>query len=600
MLRKYFRLISAIIISLIFVLLFYVWHLEPEARTMVVIFGVFISITILIDIIKTLRSGHYGVDILALTAIVSTIIAGEHLASLIIIIMITGGEALENYANNRAKRELTKLINRAPTIAHVLLKKDTLEDYPIKKVKIGDNVVIKTGGIVPIDGELLSDTAILDTSSITGEPLPFTYKKGDKILSGSVNQEQPFTIKVTVLDEDSQYSQIIKMVKDIENRPSNFVRLADRYAIPFTATAYLIAGLAWAFSGEFIRFVEVLVVASPCPLILAAPVAFISGMSKASAVGVIIKSGTSLEKLANIRSIAFDKTGTLSHGDISVESVTSFSDNYTSRQVLKIIASAEQTSSHILARSIVKYATEKNIKLEVLQNITEHVGFGLDIDQDGQKIIIGNASHMQKHRISMSEIPSPARSSVFLSVNRKVVGQITFQDNIRPEAKSIISKIKKLGIKDIVMITGDSEQNAKETAEAIGISKYYAGALPADKVNIVGKLPKPSAFIGDGVNDAPVLAAADVSMALAAFGSTAASDAAAVVIMADNLKKIPLTINISKRTIKVAKQSVLGGITLGVILMLAASFGAIPVILGAILQEAMDVLSILNSLRARK
>jgi cation transport ATPase len=237
MLRKYFRLISAIIISLIFVLLFYVWHLEPEARTMVVIFGVFISITILIDIIKTLRSGHYGVDILALTAIVSTIIAGEHLASLIIIIMITGGEALENYANNRAKRELTKLINRAPTIAHVLLKKDTLEDYPIKKVKIGDNVVIKTGGIVPIDGELLSDTAILDTSSITGEPLPFTYKKGDKILSGSVNQEQPFTIKVTVLDEDSQYSQIIKMVKDIENRPSKFVRHSDRYAIPYTHTA---------------------------------------------------------------------------------------------------------------------------------------------------------------------------------------------------------------------------------------------------------------------------------------------------------------------------------------------------------------------------
>ncbi|MFV0484718.1 MAG: heavy metal translocating P-type ATPase [Candidatus Saccharimonadales bacterium] len=600
MLRKYYRFICSIIFTIAFLLLNYLWQLESEAHTLVIIFGAIISILIIIDMIKTLRSGHYGVDILALTAIISTILVGEYLASLIIIIMLTGGEALERYANNRAKRELTKLINRAPTFAHVEIKSGTIEDIPIKKVSIGETIIIKTGEIVPIDGKLISDNATLDTSSLTGESTPFNYKKGETILSGSVNQGNSFSIKAITLYEDSQYSKIIQMVKDIESKPSHFVRLADRYAVPFTILAYIIAGTAWAITGDFMRFAEVLVVASPCPLILAAPIAFISGMSKASAAGVIIKSGSSLEKLAQLKSIAFDKTGTLSRGDVSVDSVISFDDNYTPNKILKTIASAEQTSSHVLARSIVSHASKKNIKLEHLANVTEHTGMGVDAKHDGKTIIIGSTSHMAKHRIPFGHIKNRSRSSVFLSVDQKIVGQITFTDTMRREAKSVVNRLKKLGLEHIIIVTGDTKENADKAAKSIGISEYYAECLPADKVEIVGKPQKPNAFVGDGINDAPVLAAADVSMALAAYGSTAASDAAGVVIMADNLRKIPLTISIAKRTTKVAKESVIGGMILCIILMVFASFGFIPVIVGALIQEGMDVLSILNALRARR
>lgn len=600
MLRKYYRFILSIVFTITYLLLNNLWQLESEAHTLVIIFGTIISVLVIIDMIKTLRSGHYGIDILALTAIVATILVGEYLASLIIVLMLTGGEALERYANNRAKRELTKLINRAPSFAHVEVKTGTIEDKPIKKVAIGDHIIIKTGEIVPIDGKLISDDATLDTSSLTGESTPFSYKKGDTLLSGSVNQGSSFTIEAITLYADSQYSKIIQMVKDIESKPSRFVRLADRYAVPFTLLAYIIAGTAWAITGDFMRFAEVLVVASPCPLILAAPVAFISGMSKASAAGVIIKSGSSLEKLAQLKSIAFDKTGTLSRGDVSVDSVTSFDDNYTSNKILKIIASAEQTSSHVIARSIVNHATKKGIKLEHIANITEHTGMGVDGKYDGKAIIIGNANHMAKHRIPYGHIKNRSRSSVFLSVDQKIVGQITFTDTMRREAKSVVNRLKKLGLKHIIVVTGDAKANAEKAAKSIGISEYYAECLPADKVEIVSKLQKPNAFVGDGINDAPVLAAADVSMALAAYGSTAASDAAGVVIMADNLRKVPLTISIAKRTTKVAKQSVIGGIVLCIALMIFASFGFIPVIVGALIQEAMDVVSILNALRARR
>ncbi|MDR3297819.1 MAG: cadmium-translocating P-type ATPase [Candidatus Nomurabacteria bacterium] len=600
MLKTFSKIIASLIITIIYIILIYLFQLESEAHTLVIIFGLFISITLIVDMAKSIKSGHHGIDILALTAIISTIIVGEFLAALIIIIMLTGGEALENYANHRAKRELSKLINRAPTIAHLEREDGSIEDKPIKQIKLADLVIVKIGEIVPIDGILISPNATLDTSSLTGESTPYNYQKGDRILSGSVNQDNPLKIRVTNLYKDSQYNQIIQMVKEIESKPSHFVRLADRYAIPFTILAYAIAGIAWAVTGEFMRFAEVLVVASPCPLILAAPVAFISGISQASSAGIIIKSGSSLEQLANAKSIAFDKTGTLSRGSVSVDSVISFNETYTSRQILKLIASAEQSSPHVLARSIIYYAAAKNIKLEQLQDVTDHTGMGVDVVHDGQKIIIGSSAHMKKHRIPLNNIRNHSRSSVFLAIDQKIIGQITFTDIIRSEARSVVSQLKKFGIKHVVMITGDSQENAEKAANTIGISEFYAECLPINKVWVAKKLPKPSIFVGDGINDAPALAASDVSMALAAFGSTAASDAASVVIMADNLRKVPLTVNIAKHTMNIAYQSVIGGMVLCLILMVLASFGFIPVILGALLQEGMDVLSILNALRARK
>lgn len=600
MLKQSIRLIAALVVTAVYATLNYGFGLSVPANILTIIFAAAISITIIIDIIKTFKSGRYGVDILALTAIVTTLIVGEYLASLIIIIMLTGGEFLEYYANNRAKRELTKLVERAPTIAH-LQENGQIIDIRVGQVKIGDTILVKTGEMLPLDGILESANTNLDTSSLTGEALPRAYKKGDRVLSGSINQEKPLTMKVSAIYRDSQYSQIIQMVKELESKPSDFVRLADRYAIPFTIVAYIIAGFAWYVSGDFTRFVEVMVVASPCPLILAAPIAFISGMSRASREGVIIKSGNYLEEMADAVAIAFDKTGTLTKGNLVIDEVTSFDTRYPKEKILSIIAGAEQMSSHVIARSITDYAKHHSVKPAKINKIKEHVGLGLDFRENGQNFYVGNINHMAMHHIHVERTISRAKASILLAVNSEIVGQITFTDELRKDAKSVIRKVKKLGLDDVAMVTGDGLENAEPVSEATGINHYYAECLPADKVKVMQeRLKRPNIFVGDGLNDAPVMAAADVGIALAGYGSTAASDAADVVVMSNNLSKVPVVIGISKRTMSVARQSVIGGIAICTILMLCASFGFIPIILGAILQEAMDVVAILNALRANK
>jgi heavy metal translocating P-type ATPase len=562
-----------------------------------------LSIFIIAGMIRDIRRGSYGVDILALAAIWATIVAGQPIAGAVIMVMLTGGESLEDYANRRARRELTKLMDRRPNLIHVWRGKD-LVDVPADEVRIGEIISIKTGEMVPVDGSLEAESANLDTSSITGEALPVNLASGEKVVSGSVNVGAAFEMKVATGTEESEYGQILKLVKELEERPAKFVRLADRYAVPFTIIAFGIAGAAWAISGDFMRFAQVLVVASPCPLILAAPVAFMAGMSRASKNGIIVKNGTVLERLARVKSLAFDKTGTLSRGEVTVSEAKSFSPDFSDKDILRIVAAGETGSSHILARSVVSYAREKKISLRPPEKIIDHTGRGIDGIIEGNNVVIGSLAHLKLHRVNLDELPDAIdleKSAIFLAVDKKAVGIITFRDVMRRDARGVIGKLKQMNIAQIAMITGDAEAAAKTVAEKVGINKYFAESLPADKVRIVEKeLEKPVAFVGDGVNDAPVLAAADVGIAMGAFGSTAATESADVVVMADSLGRVPVALSIARRTLKVGKQSVLIGIFISIGLMVVASFGWIPVIVGAILQEALDVTSILNALRARK
>lgn len=576
------------------------FNLAETSQLAVVVWAGVLTIFILRDMIQDIRRGSYGIDILAISAIWATILAGQPIASGVIMVMLTGGQSLESYANQRAKRELTRLMDRRPGLVHVLRGKELL-DIPANDLKIGDAVKIKTGEMVPVDGNLVSAGATLDTSSITGEAVPVSLGKDEKVISGSVNEGEAFEMKVTAGAQESEYGQILKLVKELEDRPAHFVRLADRYAVPFTIAAFIIAGVAWVLSGDFMRFAMVLVVASPCPLILAAPVAFMSGMSRASRNGIIVKDGTVLERLARIAGLAFDKTGTLSRGEVVVSEVRSLDKKFSERDILRIIAESEMGSSHILARSVVSYAKRKGVKFGQADKVADHEGRGVDAVVDGKKVVIGSLAHLKDHKIKVPGDVNLEKSAIFLAIDGKTVGVVTFRDVLRKDAKEVVSEFRTLGISDITMITGDAEAAARIVAQKVGIERYFAESLPADKVRIVEEeLKKPTAFVGDGVNDAPVLAAADVGLAMGAFGSTAATESADVVIMSDDLERVPTAVKIAKRTLRIGKQSTLIGVWVSIGLMVVASFGAIPVIIGALLQEGLDVASILNALRARR
>lgn len=562
------------------------------AFILVVVVGGVMAFTMLIEMIKTLRSGRYGVDILAITAIIATLAVGEYWASLMILIMLTGGDSLEDYASRQAGRELQSLLDNSPQIAH-RKEGDRLEDLTLDKVKVGDILVVKPHEIVPVDGQALQAGSV-DESSLTGESRPVDKVIGDEIMSGSVNGEGTIVYKVTSLAEDSQYQQIVKLVKESQEKPAHFVRMADRYAVPFTAVAYLIGGIAWFVTKDPVRFAEVLVVASPCPLILAAPVALVAGMSRSSRNGIVVKTGTTIEKLAEAKTIAFDKTGTITKGQLMVAEINPVA-GFSEDKFLSYLASAEQESLHILARSLVSYA-QKRVNLVPVDNLEEVVGFGVKGEIDGQIIKIGRAS------FAHADTQPGDATMIFASLDDKYIGSVTFTDEIRPEAKNTIMQLRTLGVDNEIMLTGDRKGVAELTAEKVGIQTVHAECLPQDKINVlknIAKNERPLIMVGDGINDAPALAIADVGIAMGAHGSSAASESADAVILKDDLSRVAVAVKVAQDTMKIARQSVLIGIFICVGLMLIASTGVIPALIGAMLQEVVDTVSILSALRAK-
>lgn len=557
-------------------------------------------IPLITRMVQDLRNGAYGIDILAITAIVASVWLRQYWAAIIIVIMLSGGESLEAFAAARAHSELRALLKRRPQVAHILRGRKTI-DVAADTVTVQEKIIIKPGEVVPVDATILEGTGSFDEASLTGESLPVTKQPGDQILSGAINIDGAITAKAVHAAKDSQYQQIVRLVRAAADNPAPFVRLADRYSIPFTVIAYTIAGVAWILSHQAIRFLEVIIVATPCPLILAVPIALIAGMSRASHDGIIIKTGTALEQLATAKTFAFDKTGTLTQGAPTVDAIVAFG-TYSEKDVLSAAASLEQHSTHILAKAMVEAAHQRGYTITRAKHTKEIAGMGLEAHLGGKDILVGRMGLMVERDVSVPQAFKPGRISqtaTLVAIDGKLAGYITFTDNLRPDTKSTLKQLDALGIKRTLMVTGDHQAVAKAIARTLRITDVRAEALPADKLHAIEAITdRPVAFVGDGINDAPVLTAADVGIALGARGSTAASESADIVIMQDNFAHVALAVAIARRAFRIATQSVLIGIGLSIILMLVFATGKFPPVAGAIIQEAVDVIVIFNALRA--
>ena len=598
-LRRYPLVIAAVVVGLVGLVLL----LTPAAWLtpwVVSGFALLVAGREAVSMVRRLLKGEVGLDILAVTAIVSTVVVGEYWASLLIVLMLAGGEALEDYAAGRAKRDLSALLDRVPQLAHRYTPAGELEDVPIGDVVVGDRLLVRRSEIVPVDCELVSAATSFDESSLTGESMPVEKVRGDSVYSGSVNGAAAVDVTATALARDSQYQRIIELVREASESKAPMVRLADRYALPFTAVAFLIAGIAWALSGDPVRFAEVLVVATPCPLLLAAPVAFMSGMSRAAKSGIVMKGAASLEVLARARTVAFDKTGTLTRGTPAVVAVIPIEGGMTENDLLGYVASAERYSSHVLARSLQDAALTRGIALQDATEAHEVATNGVEATIDGHSVVVGKptfvaerATGLVRHTVASGE------AAVYVGVDGEFAGVLVLKDEVREESAATLAALARLGVSTTLLITGDVEATARPIADLLGITQVHAECLPEDKVELVrAATPRPVVMIGDGVNDAPVLAAADVGIALGARGSTAASESADVVILVDDLRRVADAVAIGHRTVSIALQSILVGIAISVVLMVVAAFGLIPAVVGAGLQEVVDLVTILGALRA--
>ena len=552
-----------------------------------------------VRMVKAAARGRWGLDILAILAISSTALLGDYWASLIVALMMTGGEALEDYGSARARVQLRALLAGAPHHARRVSPAGDVEDVDVDALRVDDVVLLPPGEVVPVDGILLDDEADFDESSLTGESLPVTHHAGSTVMSGSINGSSAVRMRVAAIASESQYQQVVALVARASESRGPFVRMADRLAVPFTVIALTIAGAAWAISGEATRFAEVLVVATPCPLLIAAPVAFVAGMGRAAREGVVIKSSESLERLAGPRTVAFDKTGTLTRGAPAVSRIDPCG-TVAPAEVLALAAGVERTSNHVLARAIVVAAEESGVSPASVGDIQEVTAFGMSGVLSGSPVRVGRASFVGEGALGAFERAlSAGEMAVYVGVDGQPVGRIVLRDDIRPESAGTILALRSVGVRHIVMVTGDAEATAMAVADAVGIDHVRAGLLPAEKVRVIDELPdRPVLMVGDGVNDAPVLAAADVGIAMGARGSTAASDTADVVVILDDLSRVAAAVETSRRTVRIARQSIALGIGLSIVFMLVAATGVLPAVAGALVQEAIDIATIVNGLRA--
>ncbi|GAB2570950.1 heavy metal translocating P-type ATPase [Leucobacter ruminantium] len=569
-----------------------------------------------VGMIRQLIRGHAGLDILAVTAISAAVLVGEPWAALVVVLMLTGGAALEDYAANRSKRELTALLRKAPQQATRLLRDEIVpaggstaeastEDVPVEAVEVGDLLLVRPGALVPVDAVLVSAHAVLDESSLTGESLPVERVAGERVSSGAVNGATAVTMRAVALASDSEYQQIVRLVEQAAGSKAKVVRLADRYAVPFTVLSLVIAGIAWAVSGEAVRFAEVLVVATPCPLLIAAPVAFLGGMSRAARFGLIVKGGGTLEQLSRARSAAFDKTGTITTGRPVLERILTGS-GFDEMSVLRFAASAEVYSSHVLAASVVAAAKRHGYPLlDALgaeEVATNGVAAEFASESTGEVVTVrvGKPSWLREFAPSLElAVLMPGELAIYVAVDDRFAGAIVMRDQVRNEATQALSDLQRLGIERTLMVTGDVAATAEPIAADLSIDEVYAECRPDDKVRIVSAVqPRPLIMVGDGLNDAPVLAAADIGFAMGARGATAASESADIVNRYDTLASLPLAVRVGKDTVRIALQSIWLGIIISVALMLVAAFGFLPALIGAWLQEVVDLVAILGALRA--
>jgi heavy metal translocating P-type ATPase len=551
-----------------------------------------------VGMLRAMAQGRFGLDILAITAIVATVLVGEFVAALIVVLMLTGGEALEDYANRRAKRELDALLARAPQFAHLVVD-GGYQEVPVDQVRVGDALLVRPSEIVPVDGVLLSGRGTFDQASITGESIPVEKSAGDEVLSGSVNGQEAVELRATSTAASSQYQQIVALVTQAAQSKAPVVRLADRYAVPFTVFSLALGAVAWWASGDPVRFAEVLVLATPCPLLIAAPVAFIGGMSRGARNSIIVKSGGVLEQLARARTAVFDKTGTLTYGAPELSEVRP-QPPFSADELLAAVASAEQYSSHVLASSFIQAAKERGLVLHEAASAQEAATNGVVADIDGREVVVGKFAFVAEHAPdTVRTAIASGELAVYVAIGGRYAGALLASDRLRANAAATLHELAGLGVTNTMMLTGDARETAEHIAAELGVTRVRAECLPADKVaEVAGIAERPVIMVGDGVNDAPVLAAADVGIAMGAKGATAASESADAVILVDDIHGVARAVRIGKDTVRIALQSIWLGIIVSVVLMLIAAFGFIPATAGALIQELVDLATILAALRA--
>ena len=558
-----------------------------------------------IDTIRQLRKGEAGVDVLAILTMVVALLLGEYFAGGVIAFMLASGRALEEYAGRRATRELAALLARQPRTAR-RYRDGKLADISVDEVGTGDRLLVRAGEVVPVDGMLLSPSAVLDEAALTGESLPSNIEFGGALRSGVVNAGQAFDMKALAAASESTYAGVIRLVREAQRGKAPFTRLADRYALWFIPLTLLVAGVAWILSADPVRALAVLVVATPCPLILAAPVAIVSGISRAARRGILIKNGGALEALAGVTTVMFDKTGTLTTGMARLEAIETVGP-LAPEEALRLAASLDQASQHVTAQAIVAEAKRRGLRLSLPEDVSEAPGAGLAGRIDGTPVRVGNAKWLvgagaasDWARGILRQMALQGRTGAFVESDGRLCAALMFADDIRLETPRALRELRRSGIRRTVMVSGDRQDVAETIASALGIDTVLAERAPADKVSAVRaeRAEAPTAMIGDGINDAPALAAADVGVAMGARGAAASSEAADVVLLVDRLDRFAEGLRIARRSRAIAMQSVLAGMALSLAAMGIAALGFIQPVIGAVIQEIIDVIVIVNALRA--
>jgi heavy metal translocating P-type ATPase len=558
---------------------------------------------LLIEIVTSLRRGDVGLDIVAALSMTAALTFGESLAASIVALMYGGGQYLESFAEKAARREMTALLSRVPRTA-IRHRDGQLEEVALELLQPGDRLLIRRGDVVPVDGTVAGGIGILDQSALTGESLPVKIPLGEAAMSGSTNVGEAFDLVATRRAAESTYAGIVRLVEAAQRARGPMSRMADRYALLFLAVTVVLAVVAWALTGDPIRAVAVLVAATPCPLILAVPVAIVSGLSRAAKLGILIKGGKAIETLARVRSLVIDKTGTLTVGQAAIVSAKT-ADGVSDDELLRIVASLDQASKHVIAQTIVAEARRKDLILTVPSDVTETPGEGVTGTVEGHKVVVGGL------RFVTGKIPdadfallphdrAPGALAVAVAIDGRLAGVLVLADELRAGTEALLRELRSMGIERIVLATGDRHEVAESIAAGLSLDLVRSELTPDQKILVVLSERKngPVMMIGDGVNDAPALAAADVGVAMGAKGAAASAEAADVVLLVDHLDRILPAIRIARRSRYIALESVVAGIGLSTLAMIAAAFGLLAPVEGALLQEVIDVAVIFNALRA--
>lgn len=556
---------------------------------------------LLVEILRSLRRGEVGLDIVAALSMSATLVLGETLAAAVVAVMYSGGTFLESFAEGRAQREMRALLSRVPRIA-ARYRQEKLEEVPLDEIEPGDRLLIRQGDVVPVDGTVASDTSFLDMSALTGESLPVRRSRDEEAMSGSTNAGEAFDLIATRSARKSTYAGIVRLVEEAQRSKAPMSRLADRWSLGLLVVTITIALVAWRFSGDPVRAAAVLVVATPCPLILAVPVALVAGLSRAAQFGVLIKGAGPLEAMTRIRTLILDKTGTLTVGRPRIVWIES-SAGMAGDDILRLAASLDQASKHPVAQAIVAAARARGLSLVVPSEIAEVAGEGVTGSVEGREVIVGGEDFVAE-RVGRTAGGRPALAAgsllVAVAVEGHMAGHLIMADALREGVGAMLDGLRHKGIGRILLATGDRAEVAEHVTEGLGLDGVRAGLTPDQKVLLALTERKngPVMMVGDGVNDAPALAAADVGVAMGARGAAASAEAADVVLLADRIGLLALGIEIAQRSRNIAVESVVVGIGLSVFGMVAAAFGYLTPVQGALLQEAIDIAVILNALRA--